>query len=153
MRDDMRENNGFTFNMQSFLQLIRATVAILGIIAIIIGLTYATRMFGLIYTTLQAPEAFQVHLDTWVAAVGGEELNIVVEGTTYPGARVVAIIVLGGGAAILAWIAMGFIRTGAKTVSWILGDREAVKKILLHAFGPAKQSELNTKSVARENDA
>ena len=146
MRDHRVDDDGLSFDMQSLLQLIRAAGAILGIIAIILGLTYATRMFGLILDTLHGPEAFQVHLDKWVAAVGGDELNLVIGGATYHGARGVAIMVLGGGVAILAWISMGFILAGAKTVSWTLSDREAVKRLLIHAFGPARKAESNKPS-------
>jgi hypothetical protein len=49
--------------------------------------------------------------------------------------------VLGGGAFILALISMGIILAGAKTVSWTLGDREAVKRVLAHALGSARKVE------------
>ena len=139
MRNYKNEEVGVSFSMQSFLQLIRAVGAIFGIIVIIIGLVYATRMFGLVFSVLNSPAIFQAHLDKWVEAVGGGELDVIVAGTTYHGARMVAIMILGGGTFILAWISIGLITVGAKTVSWTLSDREAVKKLLVHAFGPAKK--------------
>jgi len=146
MREYGREDEVSSFNLQPLLQVIRAIGAILGVIAIVIGLVYATRMFALVFAALHAPEAFQAHLDKWVTAVGGGELDIAIGGTTYHGARIIAIIVLGGGASILAWISMGIMLAGAKTVSWTLSDREAVKKVLVHAFGPARKPEPNKPS-------
>ena len=135
MTDYSNNREKSTFSMQSFLQVIRAMGAFLGIVAVIIGLVYATRIFGLIFNVLQAPEAFGALLNKWTETVGGDELNIDIAGTTYHGARIIAISVLGCGISILAWIAMGIIKVGAKTISWTLSDREAVKKILTHAFG------------------
>ena len=61
-----------------------------------------------------------------------------IEGRAVPLARVIAVIVLGGGSLLLAWLALGIMLTGAKIVSWTAGDREAVKKILTHVFGPGR---------------
>ena len=148
MREYRQVDEGPSFSLQSLLQIIRAVGAILGVIAIIIGLVYATRVFALVFTALQAPETFQVHLDKWATVVGGDELDVVIGGTTYHGARIIAIMVLGGGSTILAWISMGFIRAGAKTLSWTLSDREAVKRMLIHAFGPARKPKPNKPSGA-----
>jgi hypothetical protein len=89
---------------------------------------------------LHAPQSFSAHLDQWIAAVGGAQLDFVIAGTTYHSANIVAIMVLGGGVTILAWISIGLVLAGAKMVSWTLGDREAIKKILAYAFGPDKKS-------------
>jgi hypothetical protein len=153
MREYGHENEAASFNLQSLLQIIRAVGAILGVIAIVIGLVYATRIFAVVFSALHSPEAFQVHFDKWVTAVGGEELDIAIGGTTYHGSRIIALMVLGSGAFILAWISMGIIMAGAKTVSWTLGDREAVKRVLVHAFGQSRKREPNTnlKSVFSES--
>ena len=142
MKDYGRENEGSSFNGQSLLQVLRAIGAGLGVIAIVTGLVYATRMFAVIFTALHSPEVFQAHMEKWVAAVGGAQLDVVVGGIVIHGASIFAILILGGGAAILAWISMGLILAGAKTMSWIPGDREAVKKLLVHAFGPARKPEV-----------
>lgn len=139
MKEYGQEEVGALFSMQSLLQLIRAAAAILGIIAIIMGLVYVTRIFGLILGVLNAPGNFDALLAQWIKAVGGEQLDVVVAGTTLHCANIVAIMVLGGGATILAWISMGLILAGAKIVSWTLGDREAVKKMLASAFGSEKK--------------
>jgi len=41
---------------------------------------------------------------------------------------------------------MGIMLAGAKIVSWTLSDREAVKKVLVHAFGPARKPETSKPS-------
>jgi hypothetical protein len=149
MRDYGQKRDGNSFSMQTVLRILRAVSAVLGIIAIIIGLMYATQMFTLLFSALQEPDSIHTYLEKWTEAVGGEELDIVIDGTTYPCANAIAITVLGGIVVCLAWISMGLILTGAKVVSWTLSDREAIKKILSHAFGaerkpkPDKSSESN----------
>ena len=113
--------------------------AILGIIAIIIGLVYGTRVFDLVLNTLHAPDSFATHLDKWVEAVGGKQLDLTVSGETVHGSRIFAIMLVGGGAIVLVWLSLGFIIVGAKTVSWTLSDREAIKKLLVHTFGPTRK--------------
>lgn len=140
MKEYNQEDVGAVFSLQALLQLIRAVGAILGVVAIVIGLVYVTRIFGLIFGVLHAPDGFDAHLAQWVKAVGGEQLDVVVSGTTLHCARIVAIAVLGGGVTILAWISLGLILAGAKIVSWTLGDREAVRRMLAYAFGSEKKA-------------
>lgn len=143
MRDFGQTDTGASPNLQSLLQFIRAIAAILGVIAIGVGLFYATRVFGQVFGALNDPEAFQVTLDKWVTVVGAKELDIAVAGTptVIHGARPVALATLFGGAFILSWIAIGITLAGAKIVSWTLSDREAVRQILTAAFGPSRRPE------------
>jgi len=87
------------------------------------------RQSGICANTLKAP------LAKWTDAVGGEDLDVVLEGQTYHAARGLAVLVVVVFNLILAWIAMGIMLTGAKIVSWTSSEREAVKKILKHALG------------------
>ena len=48
-----------TFTSQAFLNKLRLTATVLGIVLIIIGLVYAVKMFSAIYTGLQNPEEIQ----------------------------------------------------------------------------------------------
>ena len=63
MKDYGQEDVDAFFSVQSLLQLIRAVGAILGVITIIIGLVYVTRIFALIFSVLNAPQNFNAHLD------------------------------------------------------------------------------------------
>lgn len=143
MRDFGQTDTGASSNLQPLLQFIRAIAGILGVIAIAVGLFYATRVFGVVFAALNDPEAFQVTLDKWVIAVGAKELDIGIEGTTavIHGARPIALSTLGGGCFILAWISIGITLAGAKIVAWTLSDREAVRQILTTAFGPSRRPE------------
>jgi hypothetical protein len=136
MRRNEAEGSGTEFSMEALHQVIRAFVGILGVIAIIIGLLYAARTFHLIYSALSGPEAMHSIVARWASAVGEKEFDFVISGNTYHLANAVAIVVLGGGAVVLAWISMGLILTGTKVVSWMVGERQAIKEILTHAFGP-----------------
>jgi hypothetical protein len=143
MRDFGQTDTGVPPNLQSLLQLIRSAAAVLGVIAIAIGLYYATRVFGLVFDALNNPEVFQTTLDKWVTAVGAKELDIAVEGTStvIHGARPLALATLGGGCFILTWISIGITVAGAKIIYWTLSDREAVRQILTTAFGPSRRPE------------
>jgi hypothetical protein len=121
MRDYRDYDPDDSFNVKSFLQVLRAISTILGVAAILTGLVFGVRMFVLILGALRDPEAFQPLLTKWATTVGGEELDIVISGNTYHCARVVAVIVLGAGSVVLAWISMGLMMAGAKVVSWMLG--------------------------------
>lgn len=126
------------FTMQTLLQLIRAAGAVLGIIVVIIGVVYATRIFSMVSTALQNPEAFESMLKQWVEAVGGEHLDFVVpDVTTYHVANLVAIAVLGIGTVILGWISIGLIAVGAKVLSWSLNDRIPAKRPTANTSNPA----------------
>ncbi len=150
MKEDGQEDIGSLFSVQSLLQLIRAVGSILGVIAIIIGLVYVTRIFALILGVLNKPESFDTLLDQWIKVVGGEQLDVIIAGTRFHSANLIAIMVLGGGVSILALISMGLILTGAKIVSWTLGDRDAIKKMLASAFGSEKKS---SKSAAESHNS
>lgn len=149
MKDYLQKEANTPFDMQSVLQILRAVCAGLGMVAIILGLVYASRMFTVIFTALRSPEAVQAHLDKWAVALGEEQLDLLIGGTLYHGARMAAIVILGGGMVLLAWISMGLILVGAKTASWILSDREAVKRLLVHVFGSARKPEVE--KAARGN--
>lgn len=143
MREFERANRVEPINMQTAIQVLRAVGAALGIIAIIFGLSYATRLFAGIFSALRAPENCQALVDTWSAAVGGEQLDIVISGATYHCARIVAVVILGGGSMILAWLSLGLIAAGGKIVSWTLTDRAAIKRVLEQAFGPTRKPDPN----------
>lgn len=118
-------------------RVLRIAATGLGIVAIVIGLVYATRIFEAVYTNLRAPEGMEGLLEEWAAAVDEDDLTFVINGEQHSFARVAGIVVLGMGGIVLAWVAMGIMVTGAKVISLTAGDRDAVKKILTHAFGPA----------------
>ena len=139
MREYNHQDSGSGLTVQAFMNILRLAATGLGIVVIIIGLVYATRIFHVIYTTLQSPEAFQSLLDQWVAVLGGKELDLTIAGGTFHGANVFSVLVLGGGAAILAWIAIGLILAGAKIVSWTTGDSDTIKRILRHTYGSERK--------------
>ena len=129
MNDYEQAEQNRPFNMQTLLQLIRAAGGVLGIVVIIIGVVYATRIFSMVSTALQNPAAFESMLKLWVEAVGGEHLDFVVpDVTTYHVANLAALAVLGFGTVILGWISIGLIAVGAKVLSWSLNDRVPAKR-------------------------
>ena len=144
MQDHQRDEMTVSSGIGVMGRLLRVFATLLGIVAIVVGLVYAVKIFDLVYSNLSAPADFQGVLTQWASAVGGEELDFVHEGGRVPLANIVAILVVGGGTLVLAWVAMGIMLTGAKIVSWTAGDRDAVKKILTHAFGPGRKPPSHT---------
>jgi len=136
MRDRRHEELEPTFDMDSLLSLMRIIATGLGVITIVIGLFYLTRIFAMVYEGLHAPNSFEIVFARWADAVGGRSMDLVINGNTVPCANILAIAVLGGGMLMLCWITMGVIFTGAKIVSWTAGDRDSIRRILTHAFGP-----------------
>lgn len=137
MRGYDRETIGSSFDPQSSAQWIRVVASTVGMVVMVIGVVFAVRLFGLIVQVLRHPAGFQARLEEWVAVVGGEQLDVLVGGGSFPAARMVALSVLGGGAVVLAQMAMGLISVGGKTVSSTLSERDAIKRILVDAFGPS----------------
>jgi hypothetical protein len=140
IRRNEPEGSGTESGIDPVLRLIRAFVAVLGVIAVVIGILYAARTLHLIYSALSNPESLRSILDRWASAVGGKELDVVIAGDTYRAAGVVAIVVLGAGAVVLAWMSMGLIMTGTKVVFWALGNRRAIKEAPGQPFGPGGPS-------------
>jgi hypothetical protein len=136
MRDYERKPESNSFSLQPLFQIIRALGALFGMAIMLVGVVCVARVFSLIYRALHAPVTLQALLREWTEAVGGAQLDIIVAGTTLHGANYVALGVLGGGGTVLAWIGMGLIVAGAKTVSLTLSDHEAIKRLLAETLGP-----------------
>jgi len=123
--------------MSTLARFMRIAATVLGIVAIVVGLVYATRIFEAVYSNLRAPEGIEGLLDRWEQVLGEEDLTFAIGEDEHSFARPAGIVVVGVGAMLLARVAMGIMVTGAKIISLTAGDREAVKKILTHAFGSA----------------
>ncbi|OQY27031.1 MAG: hypothetical protein B6244_11905 [Candidatus Cloacimonetes bacterium 4572_55] len=121
--------------MESVAPVMRLMASTLGIIAIVIGLIYAMRIFNTVYQAMVNPENFTSIFDQWALVIGGDKLDLKLIGDAYPMSRIFTIFILGGGTFILSWLALGIMIGGAKIVSWTSGDREAIKRILAYTFG------------------
>ena len=148
MRDYGRGEDSGSFDMEVFFQMVRLLGAIVGIVIIIVGFAFAVGIYRRIAATLGAPGGFKEVLEEWIRIVGGNDLNLVVGEKEFHCANILGVLILGGGGLVLAWIAMGLILTGAKVASWMLSDREAIKRLLQHAFGPSKMPRPTTSSTA-----
>jgi len=127
----------FDSGVSTLARFLRMAATVLGIVAIVIGLVYATRIFEAVYSNLRAPEGIEGLLDRWAQVLGEKDLTFAIGGEEHSFARPAGIVVVGVGAMLLARVTMGLMVAGAKIISLTAGDREAVKKILTHAFGSA----------------
>ncbi len=141
MKDHGHEKQGISISPQMWWPYVRALGAVIGVVVMVTGVAYAARIFNWIMDTLRAPDHFQPVLGGWVKALGGEQLDMVLEnGARIPVATLLAVVILGVGATLLIRISLGLITAGAKTLSCMLGDREAIKRILTHVFGPGRKA-------------
>jgi len=132
---------------------VRVGASILGLILIIIGLLYALRIFGGVYDAIRDPAGISGLITRWAEEFGGDELTVELREKQLPLARALGIAVLGVGAIILAWLALGVMLAGAKIISWTTGDREAVKSVLRSAFGSRMRPPAAPRAEAKEEPA
>ena len=122
-------------DLQTLLRVMRIIALVAGVTAIVAGLICALRVFGLLLDALRSPERLEGLIGRWGEVIGGVGLEIPISGDMVPLADLAATIILGCGTLVLAWIALSILLAGAKTVAWLLSDKDAVKRILVHAFG------------------
>jgi len=148
---------GMGVSLDGAMRLLRLVGALVGLVTMIIGLVLAFRVFGLIYTALQAPDGIAGLLHKWMEILDAERLTIRFGKEGFIAGKVVVILLLGGGAVVLAWIAMGIMLAGAKIVSLTSGDLQAIKRILKHTFGSAtpvrKRTDAQPSGPGHDRDA
>jgi hypothetical protein len=116
----------------------RLCANLVGVIAVVAGLWLAIELFGSIFRTLSSPANARPLLTEWAETLGGDKLTVKVADQNYPLASLAATVVLGVGCCVLTWLALGIMLTGAKVISILNSDREAIRRILQHALGPAR---------------
>jgi hypothetical protein len=119
-------------SLESIARLFASTV---GIIAIVIGLWLALKLFGAVAEGLQSPDAYKETFQQWTALLGGDRLKIKVGDQELALGPTAALGAVSIGLMLLTWLTLGVMLTGAKIVSWTSTDREAVKRVLQHALG------------------
>lgn len=137
MKEYRKERDDGAFDLLSIQELVRVAGAVLGFAVTVTGLVLAVRLFSEVFDVVRDPARFGVHLQAMAAAVGGKDLDVSFAGMSYRSSNLVAIVVFGGSAFLLMWLSLGMLVGGAKIIGWALSERDAVKRILVHAFGHA----------------
>lgn len=123
-------------SLPSFSQFIRGVGALLGLGMVILGVIYTTRIFGWVSAALQNPESIEGLIQRWETAISGGAQTVWRFGDNeIPVSSFLAVLVLGFGVFILIRIAFWFLTEGAKVISSSIGEKEAIKSILLYVFG------------------
>lgn len=117
---------------------VRMLASLLGIVIIIVGLFLTLKTFSLLYDGLTDPNGFAPILQQLRDAIGGDKAKIQVNGQELQLAPMLAVFTLGTGMFVLTWLSLGVMLTGAKIISWMSGEREAIKRILRHSLGPGR---------------
>lgn len=131
---------------QGFREHLRMLAGVIGMAAIVCGFLFAGKLFFAVKDTLQDPAGLHPVVTEWEEVIGGgEEVTAPVPNGEIPIGRIVAVAIVGVGTVVLVWIALGFVTTGARIVSWVVSDFDAMKKLT---------SELESRSARRtaQND-
>jgi len=139
-----KNDENASLSMQPFFQFFRIASSAMGLIIIVYGFLWSKGLFELTYQAIKNPEFLQNHIIKWINLLSLESMNNLAQGGEITIAPLIAIILMGLGLIILVKIAMGIILIGAKIVLWTSSDREAVKQILIYAFGKGK---MRTKGI------
>ncbi|MCH8513789.1 MAG: hypothetical protein LAT83_19340 [Kiritimatiellae bacterium] len=123
-----------------FLKFLRSVASVAGVIAIILGISYAFSLLGLIRSNITSPDTAGPLIQEWAEQFGGSDLQVMIGEQNVPLALIFAIVFVGGGAFVLAWLSLALVVVGSRVLSWTLTDRAAIQKILTHTFGPAPQT-------------
>ena len=115
----------------------RAMAALFGIFLILMGLYFASQLFGLGYAALTNPERFGPVIDQWTEYFGGPEPIIDPQGELAISPRVFVFVALGGIVLVMLALTTSVITTGARIVYWMGTDLDAVKRVLSSVFGPS----------------
>ncbi len=102
--------------------------AMCGVIVLLAGVFMAQKVFSGVYTALSGPEQLDVIFARWSAAVGGNLLDITIQGQAYPVARLLAVLILSLGAVFLGHLALKVILTGTEVIRIMSADLAAFKK-------------------------
>ena len=115
------------FVMEMMLLLARLVGAILGVVVIVTGLKLAVKVFVLLYDGIFTPQLVADPLAAWAEAVGGSQLDIIVQGSTLHGAEVVSLAALGFCIVMMISISLGLVKAGGKVLYWVFPERRAKK--------------------------
>lgn len=93
--------------------LLRLVAAAIGVALVVVGLIFIIRVLTGIPAALKDPQSNESLVSQWSDTLGFEEGGLVqYEGEKYPIGRVVAVIVLGGGAMVIGSVALKCITAG-----------------------------------------
>lgn len=116
----------------------RVMAAAFGILLILMGLYFASQLFGAAYSVVTAPDQFGPVVEKWSEFLGGDEPIIDVNnGQVKIQPQLFAFLALGGAGLVMLWLSLSVITTGARIVYWMGTDLDAVKRVLGSVFGPS----------------
>ena len=121
---------------QSIKSYISVIASVVGIVIIVYGFKLCLDIFALIYSAFTEPKQIADILNQWAQTSALKSLTFSLGKQTFSLAHISAIIIGGGCALMLGWLAIAIMQTGARIISWTSNEEEAIKKILKSAFGP-----------------
>ncbi len=126
--------------VQSLKAFISLAASIAGIVIMLYGFKLCIDIFTLIYGALTEPEQIASVINQWAQTPALKSLTFTLGERTFSMAHISAIIIGGGCALLLGWLAISIMQTGGRIISWTSNEEEAIKKILKSAFGPGMKA-------------
>ncbi len=114
---------------ENILQMIRLFAGFVGVAVLIVGLYFSIKIFGSVYEAVSNPESVEPLIESWSENVVGDKASITIDGEEFP-LRILAVIVLGGGAFVLSMISLSIMTAGGKLIATMIGERYAINRLL-----------------------
>jgi len=138
--------------VQSIKSFISVIASVLGIIIMLYGFKLCIDIFMLIYGALTEPAQIASVLNQWAQTPVLKSLTFKLGERTFSLAHISAIMVGGGCALLLGWLATAIMQTGARIISWTSNEEEAIKKILKSAFGSGMKAVIPQKPSKSDSE-
>ncbi|MGE4559417.1 MAG: hypothetical protein AB7E77_04420 [Desulfobulbus sp.] len=130
-----------TSTVENLKGIISVVATCIGLVVIIIGITYAMDVFQLMLAMLHSPSTLAGPIQELATTFGGNAYDLALSDRTVPVAKIVALVIYCFGVFTCAFLTMALMQTGAKIVSFTIGESNAVKQLLKKAFGRRMQPE------------
>ena len=114
----------------SFVAVGRTLAGAVGVGILGTGLWLTIKVFFVIFGALKDPQGARPVVEEWAQTLGGDGLMVEIAGTSLDVAKVLAAVLVGGAAFLLAFLALRIMVAGAKILQWVVSDRAALKRIL-----------------------
>lgn len=105
--------------------------ALIGVVAMLVGIFMAIKVFSGIYTALTGPAALSRAFDEWARALGGNNaLEVVYRNQQYPVTRLLTLLILGVGSIVLAHLSLTVMVSGMKLITMASGELKELREAL-----------------------
>ena len=141
-RDDFQDSPPLA-PPRNYVSIARTVCSGVGLLIVVLGLILGLDLFDRIIDGLRDPTLHEGTIAAWAESIGGDGLSVQVGSSSVPFDRVLAVLFLVLGVAILVHLSLVFMTAGARMISFAAGDEEVkryLKVTLAQIRNEARQS-------------